>query len=608
MKQFVFIISLLTGVLLVQAQTNEKPNILWLTSEDNNVNWIGSYGNPEARTPNIDKLASEGFQYMNAFANAPVCAPSRGSWITGMYALTLGIQPMRSRNEIPHDEIKYYPDILRERGYYTGNDSKTDYNIGGRPDGDCWNNQGKVKWDEMKHRQPFFQVINSLTSHESRAQGDVENTEFDPENVVLAKYHPDLLDIRKNYAKYHDSINKMDSEIGAALAKLEEMGLADNTIVIYNSDHGGVMPRSKRFLFDNSIHCPLIIRIPEKFKHFWPNENTGTKVDRMVSFIDMPKTWLSITGAEVPSNMQGKIFLGDEIEKENEYHFAYSGRQGDRLDEMRAVRDKRYFFIKNYMPYVRWGQYAEYLWKMKATQAWDAYHKAGKTDTITGRFFRVKSSVEELYDIENDPDNIHNLIDIPENAKIASRMRKSLREWQVDIYDSGLLPEEERAKRAADNNMTIYEFVRNPKLFDLKACLDAADLALEKNPENLSKLNSLFENSESGVRYWGVVGYIMLGDKLMESKDKIIKLLNDESHEVQAMAAWYLYQIGEKEVSLECLKELINTNTYAAMKTLTVVHWIGKDAKVLIPALQSMKVEGKYTIRKKKIVLESLGG
>lgn len=217
---------------------------------------------------------------------------------------------MRSRYDIPHNLIKYYPDYLKANGYYVGNDTKTDYNIGGRPDGDCWDNPKKVNWAELKNHQPFFQVINFHESHESKAQGDVENTLHDPADTALRSYHPDVPDIRKNYAKYHDAMKKMDARVGAALQKLEEMGLADSTIVIHNSDHGGVMPRSKRFLFESGLHCPLIIRIPEQFRSLWPAEKPGMTVDRLVSFVDMPKTWLSITGSEVPDTMQGAVFLG----------------------------------------------------------------------------------------------------------------------------------------------------------------------------------------------------------------------------------------------------------------------------------------------------------
>ena len=155
-----------------------------------------------ATTPNIDKLATEGFQYMHCYANAPVCAPSRSTWITGLHALSMGTHPMRSRYEIPHDEIPYYPDLLKKAGYYASNAGKTDYNIGGRSDKDPWDSS-KVNWKDLKTKQPFFQIINTTDSHESKAFGDVRNTKHDPAKVELAEYHPDIPVMRQNYAHYN---------------------------------------------------------------------------------------------------------------------------------------------------------------------------------------------------------------------------------------------------------------------------------------------------------------------------------------------------------------------------------------------------------------------
>lgn len=220
---------------------------------------------------------------------------------------------MRSRNKIPHDVINYYPDLQNEAGYYVANDEKKDYNIGGREDSDCWDSMD-TDWDTLKNKQPFFQVINYNESHESRAQGEVDNTDHDPKNVKLKAYHPDLPDVRKNYAKYHDAVKRMDANIGKTLKILEEQGLADNTIVIYNSEHGGIILRSKRFIFASGIHSPLVIRIPEKYKKLWPSDKPEETVDRMLSFLDMPKTWLSICNAEVQEYIQGKTFLGHNTE------------------------------------------------------------------------------------------------------------------------------------------------------------------------------------------------------------------------------------------------------------------------------------------------------
>jgi len=427
-----FLFATIQGIAVAQ----DRPNILWLTCEDNNVDWVGCYGNTHAETPNIDRLAEEGFQYMHCYANAPVCAPMRSTWITGIHSISTGTFPMRSRYNIPHDQIQYYPDHLKATGYYVGNDRKTDYNIGGRPDGDCWDNPKTVDWKALKNNQPFFQVINSSESHESRAQGSVENTIHDPTDTDLRAYHPDVPDIRKNYAKYHDAVKRMDSQIGDALKQLEELGLADNTIVIHNSDHGGVLPRSKRYLFKSGIHCPLIIRIPERYKHLWPAEKIGSRVERLVSFVDMPKTWLSLSGSAIPDYMQGSIFLGPKAEPEQEYHFAFRGRMDERLDNARAVCDKRFLFIRNYAPHVPWMQHLEFLWKMKATQAWEKQVRSGKANEVQSRFFKAKGWTEELYDMQEDPDSVNNLIDDPAYQQTAAKMRTELRRQQIKHFDN----------------------------------------------------------------------------------------------------------------------------------------------------------------------------
>ena len=344
----------------------ERPNILWIVSEDNGISWVSCYGGTNANTPAIDQLAREGFRYLHCFDNAAVCAPTRSCWITGMYGISNGTQPMRSRNLIPHDKIKYYPDLLREAGYHTSNPGKTDYNIGGREDKDCWDykggkSKGKKRtiygWRMRKPGQPFFAVVNFGESHESRAHGNVDNPPKDPAAMTLFAYHPDLPAVRKNYAKYAGAVENMDRKVGEAIAALKADGLYDDTIIIYNSDHGGVMARSKRFLYSSGVHCPLIVRIPEKWRTLYPAEKPGMTVDRVVSFVDMPKTWLSLAGAKIPAQFQGRVFLGGNQEQPEKFHLSFRERADERLDHVRMVRDARFAYHKNYYPFAPAGQH-----------------------------------------------------------------------------------------------------------------------------------------------------------------------------------------------------------------------------------------------------------
>lgn len=572
------------GATFVQAL--EKPNILWLTCEDNNVSWIGCYGNPHASTPNIDRLAKEGFQYMHCYANAPVCAPSRSSWITGMHSSTLGTQPMRSRYDIPHDQIKYYPDHLQNNGYWTANSTKTDYNIGGREDKSVWNRSKRHQWSELKKKQPFFQVINSTLSHESKAFGSVYNTKHDPSNTKLAAYHPDIPVIRKNYAHYHDQIEKMDTEIGEYLAQLKALGLEDNTIVIYNSDHGGVLPRSKRFLYQSGIHCPLIIRIPEQYKHLWPAEQPGTQIQRLVSFVDMTKTWLDITGSEVPQYLQGQTFLGENTEPERTYHVSYRGRMDERVDQVRAVCDKKYLYVRNYMPHTPGGQHLSYLWRMEATRAWQAHHDAGETNDVTGRWFREREH-EELYDVSQDPYNVNNLADDPEFADIKARLKSNLREWQINTRDTGLLPEKERVRLAEENNTTIYQFAKSDTNFPIESLIDSADLAMAKDKANASVLIDLTKHQHLGHRYWGTLGLLLLEDEAYTPN--LEGLLSDDSHVVRVTAAHALLRLGKTEQAVRTLHDLVATSSYASVDALNVIDLTDQveSIKDLLPIIEN---------------------
>ncbi|NNJ24371.1 sulfatase family protein [Alienimonas chondri] len=563
--------------------TNDRPNILWLTCEDNNVNWVGCYGNPHAETPHIDALAAEGHQYLHCYANAPVCAPSRSTWITGMHALSMGTHNMRSRYAIPHDRIPYYPDLLKDAGYYVGNARKTDYNIGGRPDGEAWDTN-KLDWKTLKKQQPFFMVVNNTKSHESKAFGDVTKTSHSSDDVRLADYHPDIPVIRQNYAHYHDQMKKMDADIGAALAQLEESGMAENTIVVHNSDHGGVIARSKRFLFNSGTHCPLIVRIPEKFKHLRPG-TPGEPVEDLVSFIDMPRTWLSLCGAETPDHLQGRVFLGPEKES-RDYHVSFRARMDERCDNVRAIRDRKLLYIRNYMPYAPWGQRLDYLWKMKATQAWEQHHREGKTDAITGRFFGTKP-VHELYATTTDPDNVHNLVADPQYAEDVARLSGALDEWQRTYHDSGLLPESEVVRLADEAGLTIYDFIRDPKRYDVRALQTASAAALAATPADLPALTRELSSDDLGRRYWATVGCFRVQEQEASALDlaPIRVLLEDESHHVRVMAAWILYRAGEQEAARACWNGLLRNDSYASLKVLNVIDWIGDGFEPYMEAI-----------------------
>ena len=568
-----------------------KPNILWITSEDNGISWVSCYGGTNANTPAIDQLAKEGFRYTHCFDNAAVCAPTRSTWITGMYAISNGTQPMRSRNTIPHDKIKYYPDLLKAAGYHATNGGKTDYNIGGRSDNECWGKKTKRErygWRGRKKGQPFFAIVNIGDSHESRAHGK-GNGGKDPAKMKLFSYHPDLPEIRENYAKYAAAVEKMDAQVKTCIEALKADGLYDDTIIVYNSDHGGVMARSKRFVYSSGIHCPLVVRIPEKWKQFYPAAKPGMTVDRIVSFVDMPKTWVSLAGGELPDTLQGTVFLGKGTEPEPKYHLGFRERADERYDCVRMIRDKQYAYYKNYMPYAPAGQYLAYLWKAPATPAWEKHHREGKTNEITGRFFRPRVS-EEFYDTVDDFDNVKNLIGAPKHKARIAELRSALRAKQLELFDSGLIPETMRVRRAKANNTTIYEMVRNEKLYPLAKYLDAADMALARDKKNLATFVKGLGDADECIRHWSIVGLHLLDKNASGAEAAITKATGDEAEEVRIMAAWALTKIGKEKEGLACLRKMLFEGAKDNGLLHNALDWMGDIA---LPMIKEYKKSGK---------------
>ncbi|NQU85405.1 MAG: sulfatase, partial [Mariniphaga sp.] len=350
----------------------ELPNILWITSEDNSP-FLGCYGDDFATTPNLDKLASEGFLYTHAYANAPVCAPTRNTIITGVYANSGGHEPMRSYYNMS-EKIIPYPVLLRELGYYCTNNSKTDYNTNSIDPAEIWNESSRnAHYKNRKEGQPFFAVFNSTISHESSIHKSIPNEHLrhDPELVPLPPYHPATPEMKHDWAQYYDKVEDMDSSVGKILQELENEELAENTIVFYYGDHGGVLARSKRYVYESGTKVPFIVRIPEKYKYLFPAKEKGSKVDRLISFVDLAPTLMSIAGKPIPEFMQGNAFLGKQKTKDPEYAYMFRGRMDERYDMSRAVRDQKFRYIRNYMPYRPYGQHLDYLWLAPSIRSWE---------------------------------------------------------------------------------------------------------------------------------------------------------------------------------------------------------------------------------------------
>ena len=558
----------------------EPPNIIFIVSEDNSP-FLGCYGDTSASTPNLDRLASRGIVYDNAFANAPVCAPSRSTIITGMYATSLGTQHMRSMNTIP-ENFRFFPWYLRQAGYYTVNRTKKDYNI---PDQEgVWDVDDWWDYSDMlvnrEAGQPFFAMYNTWMSHEDKLHGDRSRLEsyykgaaiggindapasderfgsfnymHEPGSVIPPPYHPQTPEMMEDWARYYDCMSMMDDEIGELLAAMERDGLLDNTIVFYFSDHGGVLGRSKRFPFESGLKVPFIIKFPEKYNHLSP-AGPGNRSDRVISFVDLAPTVLNLAGIEIPGHFQGKPFLGPDSAEEKEYAFGFRGRMDERYDLSRTARNKQFRYIKNYMPHRIWGQRINFLWNAASMQSWEEACENNLCDDIQSRFWQTKPA-EELYDVTADPHNVHNLAGDPGFKDILESMRQATDEWIYSTRDKDFIPEGEYLIPLADTNGFDYY---NDNNYDLRAILHIADLAIQGDSSNIQELITAMQSPDPVIRYWGATGCCILGKDALTAKEMLLTLGNDPSLNVRIAAAEALYFIGSADESKSILRNVLH--------------------------------------------------
>lgn len=510
------------------AAAADRPNILWVVSEDNSSHYVGAYGDPLARTPNVDRLATVGVVFDRAYT-APVCAPSRSTIITGRFASSLGTQHMRSTRPLPPG-VRFFPEALRAAGYFCTNHDKTDYNTS-TSWAQAWDeNSQTAHWRHRRPGQPFFAVFNFMQSHESRLLGG-QPLVTDPAKVRVPAYLPDTAAVRADLARYYDCVSRADAAIGQVLAELEADGLADDTIVFYYSDNGGAVAGGKRFLNDAGTRVALIAHFPEKYRELAPGA-PGTRSAELVNFVDLAPTVLSLAGVPALPQFQGRAFAGPARAAPPEFTFMFADRMDERYNLSRTVTDGRYRYIRNYHPDRPWGQRVDFLWQLASTREWELHHVAGTLDATRRRFFEP-SPAEALFDCEADPDNVHDLSADPGQAARLERMRTALREHMLQIRDTGFMPEPMMIEAAANGSPTVvagaddrYPLARLLELLDVLQLgnrLDAEQAAVAAAHDPLAV-----------VRYWSAVAALRDGpaayvESLLEDSDAVIRVAAAEA-------------------------------------------------------------------------------
>ncbi len=587
----------------------ERPNILWIVAEDLSPA-LACYGDPDALTPNLDAFAKESVLFTHAFAAYPVCSPSRSCLITGMYPSTTGTGQMRSAFPLPSG-VKGFPQYLREAGYHTTNNVKTDYNSAdaGRLTKDSWNeSSSKAHWRSRKEGQPFFAIFNDMTTHQSRTmvwphqvfkreiQTKLSPKEIHhPKKVRVPSYYPDTPLVRQELARFHDCVTLMDRNTGQILDELEKDGLAEDTIVFFYSDHGSGMPRHKRLLTDSGMRVPLMVRIPKKWQHLAPDFGTpGSQSNKLVSFVDFAPTVLALCGSDCPDYMQGGNFL----DQKNTREWVYGAR--DRVDEVfdcsRSVRNGRWLLIRNYHPHLGWNQPSVF------SDLGEIRREITKSRDTPGARFNLEQvhyiapyrAPIEFYDCLADPENLHNLAggEMSKDQKVQlEKAQRALARIRDQTRDLGCLPEGVMAELVEKNGEAVADIALTGKL-KLPRIWKVAEAAGRDTKYALK----FFGDPDPSINFWLANALKSSPPALLHQTiaGQLVKKMGSTEAMIEA-AAWLGQGSNHSGEAIEALiNELDNKNWPVALRACRAIELLGPKAKAALPAMKKLYLQNRF--------------
>ncbi|MCA9082738.1 MAG: sulfatase [Planctomycetaceae bacterium] len=484
MKQTVLWIAVLVVALLSNGTSDvvaaDRPNILWIYLEDVS-GWFSCYGETLIETPNIDALARSGTRFTRFYTPAGVCSATRSAIMLGVMQTTFGNHQHRSSRNIAKgtkhdgvgmihlpDGVRTLPELFRAHGYYTFNEGgKQDYNFvfdeadlydyvpkhkGWGPEsvvaGDCWKRR--------KPGQPFFGQVQLGGGKLGKAAPE----KMVPSRVPVPPYYPDIPEVRQEIAHHYDCLVKTDEQVGDIIAALRRDGLYDNTLIVLFSDHGYKLHRHKQFLYEGGIQMPLIIS--------GPKIEAGTVRDDLISGIDLAPMCLAYAGADLPEYMEGRNFLAQDYSP-REYIVAARDRCDFTIEHIRAIVTPQFKYLRNYLtdrPYMQ----PSYKDPWPVTIRLREMMEHGQMNDVQQIFFSDRKPAEELYDLRNDPHEIHNLADDPALADQLERHRELLQTWITQTGDKGQQPESDEGLI-----QVLYEwgdYCVNPEYDHLRSQID----------------------------------------------------------------------------------------------------------------------------------------
>ncbi|QDT12043.1 sulfatase-like hydrolase/transferase [Planctomycetes bacterium K23_9] len=556
----------------------DRPNVVWIVSEDNSVHYLDHFFDGGAKTPYIEAMAAQGLTFDHAFSNAPVCSVARSTLATACYGPRIGTQFHRRYQLAPMPAgLKMWTAYLRDAGYYTTNQSKKDYNAI-ESDGVWDESSAKSNWRNRKSSdQPFFHMQSHAESHEGRlhfSQAEMQSVTngTDSDSITLADYFPDTPTFRYTHARYLDCMKTIDGIVGKTIDQLREDGVLEDTFVFYFGDHGGVLPRGKGYIYESGLHVPLVVRVPQNFKHLVDGAN-GDRVKGFVEFVDFGPTVLQLAGVAIPDQIDGKPFLGSGVSlaevNQRDETFGYADRFDEKYDLVRSVRKGKYQYVRNFQPYLPDGLMNIYRYKMLAFREWRDLYDQGKLSGPTKQFFERKPA-EMLFDCEQDPHQVNNLAGDPKHQQTLLELRQRLYERMQAMPDLSMYPESYLVSNAMDDPVAFGQSHQA----EIAELISLANLALVPFEKSESMIAQGLRSDNEMKRYWAAMVCTSIGDAAKPLAASVRPLLDDPSEIVQVRAAEFLGSIGELNPQ-EKLIAIVNSTSseIVATEALNSVVW-----------------------------------
>lgn len=468
-----FSISLLSPLLSLNAQGDtptpeeeatkeallQLPNLVLIIADDMAWDDSSPYGHDSIMTPNLQKLADEGMRFDNGFVTISSCSPSRASIITGRYPHQTDAEELHW--PLPESQITFV-EKLKEKGYWTGAAGKWHLGEAMRsrfdevrevdtsgfqlPSGKAAKagkfvetlegeaQSGCADWIPlMKARpkdKPFFLWLAALDPHRPYHPNIIKDGSR-PEEIKVPPYHPDTRAVRADYQLYYDEITRLDRYVGDVMKELDKQGVAENTMILFISDNGRPFPRDKTTLYDSGIKTPWIVRWPEKVA-------AGSVCSKIVSTVDIAKTFMRLGGIEtIGQTFEGVDFsplLTDPEKPIRDYIFAEKNWH-DFEDHVRAVRNERYKYIRNYYSDLPQTPSADGLRSPTYVELLRLKEKDELTEPQKACFIEPRPE-EELYDTKLDPFELNNLASDERYAPLLRAMRAALADWEAKTKDT----------------------------------------------------------------------------------------------------------------------------------------------------------------------------